>query len=120
MSYEKYQKHFEEEAEKAYKKYMNYTEDKLIELIKFKRWDSTYQIWRAVKNKGSEKSLFTLFEVISNMSNDYLIRYHACNALFHIAGINDEEIKKKLQRKHIQSDDLNDLKEFLSEKFNIN
>ncbi|KAF5082467.1 hypothetical protein DSECCO2_98210 [anaerobic digester metagenome] len=127
MSYEKYQKSFEESAEKAYNEYLNCSETELIEIISRKHWDSTYQIWNALKVVGSEKSIKILYEIVSNLKNDYLIRYHACETLFHIADIKDEEFKGVIQygldrkRKEVnQTHAIEKLKEMLKQKFNNN
>ena len=127
MSYEKFQKSFEEEAEKAFQEYLDCSEAELIDLVKKKNWDATYQIWRALQVNGSEKSIETLFEIVSNLKVDYLIRYHACEALFYLAGIDDKEFKGMVQygldkrRKKVnQLAAIDKLKELLIKKFHIN
>lgn len=38
-----------------------------------------------------------LFEIVSDLKNEYLIRYHACDALFKIVNLNDENFKGEVQ-----------------------
>lgn len=66
---------------------------------KFKVWEGkdNYQIWRVLSMKASQKSIQPLFQIIANLKNEYLIRYHACSALFKIAGINNAEFLGEVQ-----------------------
>jgi hypothetical protein len=61
------------------------------------RGQDNYQIWRAFGIKGTQKSIKPLFDIVSNLNNDYLVRYHACDALFSVAGIRDSNFKGKVQ-----------------------
>jgi hypothetical protein len=38
-----------------------------------------------------------LFAIVSNLSIAYLVRYHACAALFHLAHIEDEDFMGQVQ-----------------------
>ena len=97
MDYSEFQKYYEAFAGQRYQEYMKLPENRLIQLAENHQWDDTFQLWKAIKEKGTEKSIFVLLDFVSNLSNDYLARYHACDALFHLAGINDEEFKGMVQ-----------------------
>ncbi|HNA00098.1 MAG TPA: hypothetical protein PLN49_04510, partial [Ferruginibacter sp.] len=56
-----------------------------------------YQVWRVLQEKGTVKSINPLFEIVRNLQNEYLVRYHACNALFAVAKINDDNLKGEVQ-----------------------
>lgn len=103
--YEQFQISFEQESERVFNELSKLTEDDLLEIIanrlesKYGVWrgQDNYQIWRAFGIKGTRKSVRPLFDIVSNLNIDYLIRYHACDALFSIAGIRDSEFKGKVQ-----------------------
>ena len=105
MNQEEFHKHYEEEAEKIFTTLNTLPEDSLLKIIRDKRdtpynfWkgEDQYQIWRVFKQSGTEKSLKPLYDVVSNMENEYLVRYHACDALFSIAGIEDDPFKGEVQ-----------------------
>lgn len=105
MDQSEFQKNYEDESERIFSEYKNLSEDDLLSIISGKKEDrynffkgsDNYQIWRAFQEKGTEKSLKPLFEIVSNLKNEYLIRYHACSALFKISGIKDEDLKGQVQ-----------------------
>lgn len=105
MTYGEFQKQYELESEKVYAELSKLNEDDLLKIIadkddsKFSIWTGkdNYQIWRVLQTKGTSSSILPLFSIVSNLSNEYLIRYHACEALFKIAGLNDSELKGKVQ-----------------------
>ena len=97
MDYSEFQERYEQEGKNALYKYIKLSEDELLDIVRKKKWDNTFQIWYALKQNGTKKSIKPLFQIVSNLDNDYLIRYHACNALFHIAAINNEELKGMVQ-----------------------
>lgn len=132
MTYEEFQKQYELESEKVYAELSKLNEDDLLKIIadkddsKFSIWTGkdNYQIWRVLQTKGTSSSILPLFSIVSNLSNEYLIRYHACEALFNIAGLNDSELKGKVQygldanREAIdQQDAIRQLKELLGHGF---
>ena len=65
----------------------------------YKIWvgSDNYQIWQVFIARGSAKSIRPLYDIVSNLSKPYLVRYHACTALFAIAGIKDDEFKGMVQ-----------------------
>ena len=105
MTYEEFQKQYELESENSYADLSKLDEDELLNIISGKKscsfnfWEGqdNYQLWRALQAKGTTKSIEPLFQIISNLKNEYLIRYHACEALFKIAGLDDNELKGKVQ-----------------------
>jgi len=97
MTYEDFQQKFEDGADKSFETYIKLSEDVLLNLIQTGQYDDTYQIWRALQVKGTRKSLFILFNIVSNFNNPYLIRYHACEALFKIGAIQNDEFKGMVQ-----------------------
>ena len=105
MTYAEFQRQFEEYAESAYKKLSTHSEPELISLISDKKenkygiWKGSdnYQVWRVLQEKGAVKSIPPLFEIVRNLQNEYLVRYHACEALFVIAKINDDNLKGEVQ-----------------------
>ena len=105
MTQEEFHKFYEDESERIFNELNKLTEDELWNIIadkngkKFKIWESSdnYQIWRVLQTKGTVKSIKPLFEIVSNLKNEYLIRYHACDALFKIANLTDENLKGEVQ-----------------------
>ncbi len=105
MNHEEFQKQYELESDKAYSELNELDEDELLNIIsgrrdsRFNLWegDDNYQVWRVLQTKGTSKSVQPLFQIVSNLGNEYLIRYHACEALFKIAGLDDTELKGKVQ-----------------------
>lgn len=105
MNQEEFQKFYEDESDRIFTELNKLTEDDLLNIIsdkkggKFKIWSGrdNYSIWRVFQIKGTEKSIKPLFEIVSNLKYDYLIRYHACNALFKIANLTDENFKGEVQ-----------------------
>ena len=105
MTQEEFHKLYENESEHIFNELNKLTEDELWNIItdkngkEVKIWDASdnYQIWRVLQIKGTQKSIKPLFEIVSNLKNDYLIRYHACNALFKIANLTDENFKGEVQ-----------------------
>jgi hypothetical protein len=103
--YDQFQINYEKESERIFNELSRLTEDDLLGIIgnrlelKYGVWKGrdNYEIWRAFRIKGTQKSIKPLFDIVSNLSIDYLIRYHACDALFSIAGIRDSEFKGKVQ-----------------------
>ena len=105
MNQPEFHKYYEEESERIFTELNKLNEDVLLEIIagkkkdryNFRKGNDNYQIWRVFQTKGTEKSIKPLFEIVSNLKNEYLIRYHACNALFKIADLNDDEFKGQVQ-----------------------
>ncbi|MFT3912160.1 MAG: hypothetical protein QM737_22225 [Ferruginibacter sp.] len=105
MKYEEFQKSFEDESDKIFKQLSKLDEADLLQLIaekdegKYRVWagKDNYQVWHVLKTKGTQKSIKPLFEIVRDLKNDYLIRYHACDALFGIAEINDNNFKGQIQ-----------------------
>jgi hypothetical protein len=105
MTQEEFHKFYEDESERVFNELNELTEDDLLEIIvdrnenKFKIWsgNDNYQIWRVFQIKGTAKSIKPLFEIVSNLKNEYLIRYHACEALFKIANLTDGNFKGEVQ-----------------------
>ncbi|MEP7376957.1 MAG: hypothetical protein ABI675_26395 [Chitinophagaceae bacterium] len=105
MTQEEFQKYYEENSDKMYSELSKLNETELLQLIsnktqdKYEIWkgQDNYQIWKALQIKGTDKSIKPLFKILSNPENDYLVRYHACTALFIIAKINDDNFKGEVQ-----------------------
>jgi len=105
MNQEEFHKYYEEESERIFSELKKLGEDELLNIISgksedkfnFRKGNDNYQIWRAFQIKGTEKSVLPLFEIVSNLKNEYLIRYHACSALFKIADLNDDDFKGQVQ-----------------------
>ncbi len=105
MNQQEFHQRYEEESEQIYNTLIKLDEDELLDIIsdpggsKYKIWvgSDNYQIWQVFQAKGTAKSIKSLFDIVSNLQNPYLIRYHACAALFKIAGIDDEEFKGRVQ-----------------------
>lgn len=105
MNQEEFHKYYEEESDRIFSELKKLGEDELLNIIsgksedkfKFRKGNDNYQIWRVFQIKGTEKSVLPLFEIVSNLKNEYLIRYHACNALFKIADLNDDDFKGQVQ-----------------------
>lgn len=105
MTYEEFQKQYEVESDKVFAELSSLSEDALLKIIgdksegRYKIWkgQDNYQIWRAIGENGTEKSVNALFEIVSDLGNEYLVRYHACTALFKIAKLGDEDFKGQVQ-----------------------
>lgn len=105
MNQLEFHKYYEEESERIFSELNKLNEDELLGIISgknedrynFRKGNDNYQIWRVFQKKGTEKSVQPLFEIVSNLKNEYLIRYHACNALFKIADLNDDDFKGQVQ-----------------------
>ncbi len=88
MTYEEFQKQYEVESDKVFAELSSLSEDALLKIIgdkseeRFKIWkgQDNYQIWRAIGENGTVKSIKPLFEIVSDLGNEYLVRYHACTA----------------------------------------
>ena len=105
MNYSEFQKRYEEESDHLFDKLSALSEDELLKIIadpsggKYNIWKGgdQYQTWRALAARGTERSLQPLFDIVSNLKIEYLVRYHACEALFHIAHLDDEDLKGQVQ-----------------------
>lgn len=105
MTQEEFHEFYEDKSERVFTELNKLREDDLLKIIadkdekKFKIWDGrdNYQIWRALQIKGTEKSIKPLFEIVSDLKNEYLIRYHACNSLFEIANLTDDSFRGEVQ-----------------------
>ncbi|TAE52135.1 MAG: hypothetical protein EAZ89_08980 [Bacteroidetes bacterium] len=102
MTYEEFQQRYEAESDETFARLNKLDEKTLLAMIAARHkdiWDSggNYQIWRVLAQKGSESSIWPLFDIVSDLRHAYLIRYHACDALFEIAGIRDEGFKGEVQ-----------------------
>ena len=105
MNQSEFHKYYEEESERIFSELNKLNEDELLGIISgkkensfnFRKGNDNYQIWRVFQKKGTEKSVQPLFEIVSNLKNEYLIRYHACNALFKIADLKDDDFKGQVQ-----------------------
>jgi len=122
MNQQEFHKRYEEEAEHSYNALMELDEDALLDIIhdpdggKYKIWkgNDNYQIWQVFGKKGTSKSIKPLFHIVSNLKTEYLVRYHACAALFKIAGINDEIFMGKVQFGRDENRQLIDQKEAIA------
>lgn len=97
MTYGEFQEYYENESERLYKQLVQLSETELIQRVERQEWDSNYQLWQAIAANGSQRSIGPLYNVVKNLDNDYLIRYHACDALFKLANIDDERFKGIVQ-----------------------
>ncbi|PKB16700.1 hypothetical protein [Flavobacterium sp. 5] len=105
MNQSEFHEAFETHSRNAFEELILCSEEELWQIILIKnnkRYDvwkgsENYQIWRVINVKGTAKSIKPLFDIVSNLKNEYLVRYHACDALFKLAGINDAEFKGKIQ-----------------------
>lgn len=105
MNYSEFQQRYEEESERLFQKFSKKSEDELLDIIadpaggKYDIWNGgdQYQIWNAFKKTGTSKSIRPLFDIISNLRIEYLVRYHACEALFHLARLEDEDFMGQVQ-----------------------
>lgn len=105
MTYQEFQKYYEEHSEKMYDQLNRMDEAALLALISgktgntFDIWKGgdNYQVWRVLEKKGTGISIKPLFDIVTDLKTDYLVRYHACTALFIIAGINDEDFIGQVQ-----------------------
>lgn len=98
MSYAEFQEDFEKEGEKWSKKYDHMTEDEILSLIEQGKWDWTYQIWFSIRTKGTiQKSSPVLMKVLKKRFTSFLHRNHCADALFLIAKIKDDELKKRVK-----------------------
>lgn len=105
MKYSEFQKRYEEESDKLFSALSEKSEDELIQIItdpsggKYDIWKGgdQYQIWQAFQKKGTTKSIRPLFEIVSNLKIEYLVRYHACEALFRIAKMEDADLMGQVQ-----------------------
>lgn len=105
MTYGEFQQQYEMEGEKLFNKLNQLDEDALLRLIEnghhspyqVMKGNDQFQLWAVLQNKGTQKSIWPLFKVVKELNNEYLVRYHACNALFCIARLNDEAFKGEVQ-----------------------
>ncbi len=105
MNQLEFHQRYEEESEQIYNTLIKLDEDELLSIIadpddsSYKIWvgSDNYQIWQVFIARGSAKSIRPLYDIVSNLSKPYLVRYHACTALFAIAGIKDDEFKGMVQ-----------------------
>lgn len=105
MNYSEFQQRYEEEADNLFSKLSAMSEDELLNILadpsgsKYNIWKGgdQYQIWNAFEKNGSSKSIRPLFDIVSNLEIEYLVRYHACEALFHIAHIEDADLMGQVQ-----------------------
>ena len=96
---------YEEESERIYNTLIKLDEDELLKIIEdplatdYKKWvgNDNYQLWQVFKATGTNTSIKPIFEIASSLTNKYLIRYHACSALFVIVHIKDDELKGEVQ-----------------------
>lgn len=103
--YEKFQARYEQEGDQLFLQFNKFTENQLLDIISsypdnaYGLWKGgdQYQIWRALGDKGTKKSIEPLFAIVTNLEIDYLVRYHACDALFHIAVLKDDNLKGIVQ-----------------------
>jgi len=103
--YGKFQARYEEEGDKLFRQFNQLSEEQLLEIIRrypdnaYGLWKGRdqYQCWRALGSKGTTASIQPLYTVVCNLDIDYLVRYHACDALFHIADLQDDNLKGIVQ-----------------------
>jgi len=105
MNYSEFQQRYEEESDHLFQKFSEKSEDELLEIMadptggKYHIWKGgdQYQIWNAFEKLGTSKSIRPLFNIVSNLEIEYLVRYHACEALFHLAGLADADLMGQVQ-----------------------
>lgn len=99
-SYADFQARYEEEGEKLFRQFSKLSEEQLLTIIRaypdnaYGIWTGgdQYQCWQALAVKGTRSSIQPLYDVVSNLAIEYLVRYHACEALFRIAAIRDDNL----------------------------
>lgn len=105
MTQQEFHQQYEIESEKIFRKLNKLSESELLQIISKKGSNAYYlregkdnfQIWQVIKEKGSKSFIKPLFGIVRDLSIEYLVRYHACDALFAIAGIEDEDFKGQVQ-----------------------
>ncbi len=99
-SYADFQARYEEEGDKLFRQFSQLSEEELLAIIRaypdnaYRIWTGgdQYQCWRALAAKGTSSSIQPLYAVVSNLAIEYLVRFHACETLFQIAEINDDNL----------------------------
>ena len=99
-SYADFQARYEDEGDKLFQQFSRLSEEQLLAIIRaypdnaYGIWTGgdQYQCWQALAAKGTSSSLQPLYAVVSNLAIEYLVRFHACETLFQIAEINDENL----------------------------
>lgn len=105
MTQQEFHQQYEIESEKIFHALNKLSAEELLRIISRKGKDAyhlnegkdNYQIWQVIKKKNNPVFVMPLFDIVKNLNNEYLVRYHACEALFGIAGINDEDFKGQVQ-----------------------
>ena len=98
--YADFQSRYEEEGEKLFLQFSQLSEEQLLTIIRaypdnaYGIWTGgdQYQCWQALAVKGTRSSIQPLYDVVSNLAIEYLVRFHACETLFQIAEINDDNL----------------------------
>jgi hypothetical protein len=104
-SYAEFQARYEEEGDKLFRQFNQLTEEELLRIIRaypdnaYRIWTggNQYQIWQVLAEKGTRSAIQPLYDVVSNLAIEYLVRYHACETLFRIAAINDDNLMGVVQ-----------------------
>lgn len=105
MTQQEFHQQYEIESEKIFRRLNKLSESELLQIISKKGSNAYYlregkdnfQIWQVIKEKGSKRFIKPLFDIVRDLSIEYLVRYHACDTLFAIAGIDDEDFKGQVQ-----------------------
>lgn len=105
MTQQEFHERYEIESEKAFKRLSKLSESELLQIISKKGKNAyhlgegkdNFQIWQVIKQKGSGIFVMPIFDIVRDLNIEYLVRYHACDALFAIAGIEDEDFKGQVQ-----------------------
>jgi hypothetical protein len=103
--YENFQARYEQEGDQLFLQFNEFTEEQLLDIINrypdnaYGLWKGgdQYQCWRVLGGKGTKRSIEPLFAIVTNLEIDYLVRYHACDALFEIAALEDDSLKGIVQ-----------------------
>lgn len=105
MTQQEFHRLYELESEKMFRTLNKLSDQELLTIISKKGKDAyhlregkdNYQIWQVIRHKGNPVFIMPLFEIVKDLNIEYLVRYHACDALFSIAGIKDEDFKGQVQ-----------------------
>src|SRR5262249_47390175 len=87
MTYEDYQRYFEEAAEKEKRRYDQKSVDELLKLIRRGSYGKYYTIWDSVGERASADEAGSDLIAVLRSGAEYLHRYHCAVALLRLLGM---------------------------------
>ncbi len=93
-----WQEEWEKAAAAEYQYFSLTADEQLIHALQQEAYDSHYRIWDVICDRGNLRMISPLYEALKRLTGTAYFhdRHHCIDAIFHLAGIKNQALRKRL------------------------